>query len=492
MSLSLSYDIGRSSLATTAERSAVVSRNVAGVGDPNATRKDALVVTSYGGGVRVNGIGRVSNAALFDNLVSATSNYSAKTAEMSGLDIVESVMGGIELGRSPTALLGELRDELQFFSSAPNDIIRAQSAVAAAKDLATQLNTLSTSIAQVRQDADAQLEQSVSDLNSLLVTFEEVNNAIIRGTQFNEDVTDYLDQRDSLLLAISEEVEIRTVTRSNNDIVIFAAGGATLFERTPRTVEMVPSPVLPAGTDGGAVYIDGMPITGPDATAPAQSGRIAGLATLRDDTLPTFQAQLDEVARSLVEAFAESDQSAIPALPDVPGLFTYAGATGVPPAGTLVDGLAAIIEVNANVDPAQGGDPFLLRDGAISDPLNPAYSYNTAGEAGFTGRINELMDNFSAPATFDAAAGLETNASLLEFTSSSEGWFQKVRSDVSDEREYTTIVVEKSREVLSSNVGVNLDEEMTKLLDLERSYQASSRLLQVVDQMYDAILAATS
>lgn len=491
MSLSLSFGIGRSALSTTAERSSVVSRNVAGVGDENATRKDALVVTSYGGGVRVNGIGRVTDAALFDNLVGATSNLAGATAELGGLDILESALGGADLGQSPTALLGELRDTLQFLSSSPSDPIRAQSAVIAAKDLATQLNTLSSTVAQVRKDSDEQLSQSVEDLNSLLATFEDVNNQIIQGTQFNKDVTDLLDQRDGLLLSISEEVEIRTVTRSNNDVVIFTTGGATLFERTPRTVEMVPSSVLPAGTDAGAVYVDGMPITGPNATAPAQSGRIAGLANLRDNTLPTFQSQLDEIARGLIEAFAESDQSAVPALPDVPGLFTYAGATSVPAAGTVVDGLAAIIEVNANVDPEQGGDPFLLRDGAIFDPLNPSYSYNTGGEAGFTDRINELVSNFSASRPFDGTAGLSTNTSLLEFASDSEGWFEKERSDVSEAKDYTTIVAENSRTALSSVTGVNLDEEMTKLMDLERSYQASSRLLQVVDQMYAAILAAT-
>ncbi len=492
MSLSLSFGIGRSALSTTAERSAVVSRNVAGVGDPNATRKDALVVTSYGGGVRVNGIGRVTDSALFDNLVAATSQLAGHSALLSGLDVIESAMGGADLGQSPTALLGELRDALQFLSSSPNDVIRAQSAVIAAKDLATQLNSLSSTIAQVRQDADTQLGQSVDNLNNLLSTFEDVNNQIIKGTQFNKDVTDLLDQRDGLLLSISEEVEIRTVTRSNNDIVIFTSGGATLFERTPRTVEMASSTVLPAGVEAGAVYVDGMPITGPDATAPAQSGRIAGLANLRDNTLPTFQSQLDEVARGLIQAFAESDQSAVPTLPDVPGLFTYAGATSVPAAGTVVDGLAAMIQVNANVDPTQGGDPFLLRDGSIYDPLDPAYNYNPAGEAGFTDRLNTLVENFSATTSFDASTGLSPNTSLLEYASDSEGWFEKVRSDVSENKEYTTIVTENSRTALSSVTGVNLDEEMTKLMDLERSYQASSRLLQVIDEMYQAILAATS
>ena len=38
------------------------------------------------------------------------------------------------------------------------------------------------------------------------------------------------------------------------------------------------------------------------------SGKLAGLATLRDDATVTYQSQLDEIARGLIETFAESDQ----------------------------------------------------------------------------------------------------------------------------------------------------------------------------------------
>ena len=58
------------------------------------------------------------------------------------------------------------------------------------------------------------------------------------------------------------------------------------------------------------------------------SGRLIGLAAVRDTYAVTYQNQLDEIARGLIEAFAESDQSASPSLPDAPGLFTYPGRAG--------------------------------------------------------------------------------------------------------------------------------------------------------------------
>ena len=491
MSLSLSFDIARSALSTTAEQSSVVSRNVANSDDPNATRKSALVVTNYSGGVRVADITRSVNTALFDNVVGATSILSAQGVIKEGLSEIEAMMGGPELGQGPTALLGKLRDSLQQFSAAPSDTVRAQSVVDSADDLAGQLNRLAETVLDVRSSADAELSRSVENLNSLLSKFEEFNSGIVRGTHLGEDTTDLLDQRDEILVEMSQEIDIRTLTRFNNDMVIFAAGGVTLFETVPRTVEMEASPILPAGASGEVVRIDGIPVTLADSTAAATGGRIAGLATLRDTIAPEFGRQLDEIARGLISAFSERDQSAVPTQLDLPGLFTFSGATGVPAAGTIVDGIALDLQVNPNADPALGGDPTRVRDGGVSDPFAPAYVYNGTGAQGFTRRINELVAAFDTSMTFDTSAGLAGAASLVSYASQSEGAFQEMRDRADDEYEYKAVIVDRSREALSKSTGVNLDEEMTKLLDLERSYQASSRLLQVVDEMFDAVISAT-
>ena len=82
-----------------------------------------------------------------------------------------------------------------------------------------------------------------------------------------------------------------------------------------------------AGTTGNAVYIDGVPVTGANSVMPLKSGKLAGLAQLRDQDTVTYQSQLDEIARGLINTFREIDQTAA-ALPDVPGLFTYPGRAG--------------------------------------------------------------------------------------------------------------------------------------------------------------------
>ena len=125
-------------------------------------------------------------------------------------------------------------------------------------------------------------------------------------------------------------------TRPNGDAALYTDSGAVLFDKSARTVSFAPTNAYTAGTTGNAVYVDGVPVTGANSVMPLKSGKLAGLAQLRDEDTVTYQSQLDEIARGLVNAFKESDQSAVPTLPDVPGLFTYLGAPAMPASATCL------------------------------------------------------------------------------------------------------------------------------------------------------------
>ncbi len=160
------------------------------------------------------------------------------------------------------------------------------------------------------------------------------------------------------------------------------------------------------------------------------------------------------------------------------------------PGSGIQTGLAGMIKVNASVDPAQGGNPSRLRDGGISNPGNPAYVYNSTGASGFSDRLNQLLDALDKQQSFDPSAGAGANASVSGFAASSVAWLQAERKSASDASDAKSTLLSRSTDALSSATGVNLDEEMTLLLDLERSYQASSKLITTIDNMYGALLAA--
>jgi len=489
MALTSSMETARSSLSVLSERTSVVSRNVANADNENYTRKIARTLTAPGGvGVRLADITRASNDALFQNMIASNSVSGQYEAMVNALDLLNTTVNDVEQDRSPAAVLTNFADALQQFSAAPNEVGLAQNAVNSAIDAATTLNQATETVQQVRTQTDQKIADSVANLNTALSRFETVNRDIVDGTRFGKDVTNLLDQRDQLLADMSREIGIRTVTRENNDMLIFTDSGVTMFETTARNVSFTSAGPFSASTAGNAVRVDGVQVTGAAAPLPIGSGRIKGLVDIRDDIAVTYQSQLDEMARGLITNFAESDQSAIPSLPDATGLFGYSGSPAVPPAGTLVTGLAGEIAVNTAVDASQGGDPSLLRDGGIN---GASYVYNSTGAEGYSERLRQLQDTFYTPMAFDPSAQIETSATLASFSSDSVGWLQEIRQNASSAFEFRTTVYERSVESLSKSTGVNLDLEMTLLLELERSYQATSRLISTIDNMYQSLLAAT-
>jgi flagellar hook-associated protein 1 FlgK len=489
MSLSTSLSTANSSLFVSGDRTSVVSRNIANADKAFYSRKSVETVTIPGSGVRTSGITRAEEPVLFRKVLSSGSAAATQSAVLESVNFLDATINDPELDASPAALFNKLLSAMQNFSAQPHSDLAAKAAVRSARDLASGLNSAAATVRTVRNDADAGIKASVDRINSLLAQFDTVNTQITKGTLSGADVTDYLDQRDEILANLSNEVGIRTVVRENNDMAVYTDSGVTLFDRSARKVEFDQTINMSSGVPGNAVYIDGVPVTGANATMPIQSGRIVGLVQARDDISLAYEAQLDEVARVLVTAFAESDQTGGGG-PDLPGLFTYAGATGIPPDGILVSGLASAIRVNASVDPDAGGLATRLRDGGISNPLIADYVYNTEGTASFTNRIDELITKMGATYTFDAAAQLTTGGTLADYSAASAGWLEEERKVADEGYSYQSTLYQRSFESYTRLTGVNLDEELSLMLELERSYQTSSKLISVVDTMFNALLGA--
>jgi flagellar hook-associated protein 1 FlgK len=283
---------------------------------------------------------------------------------------------------------------------------------------------------------------------------------------------------------LSKEIGIRTVGEANGSMQIYTDQGVTLFNGVPREVTFKSTGYLGPNTTGNAVYADGIPIAGGSGTMISNSGSLVGYATIRDKLGVTYQNQLDEVARGLVEAFAETDPSG-GGLATMPGLFTWDGAPAMPTAGTVNTGIALSLSVNPLIDPSKGGNASLLRDGGLN---GASYVYNTNSSSAYSKRIESIIDNLNQSRSYDSAAGVANTGSISDFAGASAGWLQAQRKSASETSNYNNILQQRAMDTLSKETGVNIDEEMTNMLQFERAYQASARLMTTIDQMFQTLL----
>lgn len=481
MSLSTALNIAQNSLLNTQRQTSVISRNMAEAYNPDYARRSATL-SSLAPGAQVAEIRRATDAALFRQNLSALSGWTAQSKIVSGLDHLAVSVNGVDNASSAATMLGRLQEAIQLYSAAPSNRTLAGSTVEAARDMVRALNEGTRAIQSFRADMDSQIATAVGELNGLLSDFEAVNREIVKATASGREALDAFDKRDALLKKISELVPVSTITRANNDTMIVTADGTTLFETIPRHVAFEAVPAYGAGTVGNRVFVDGVPITPATGANTSAGGSIAAMVQLRDTYATGMQAQLDEVARGLVEAFAETGPN--PPNVRVPGLFTWPGAPSMPAAATRVTGLAGMISLNAAVDPQQpGGDPQKLRDG-----IN--FSFNPGGNASFSGLLNGLVGAMDAAEDFVAANGSLETVSLKTYSAGAVSWLEDARKTAAGAAGTKSALVVHTNEALSNITGVNVDEELALMLELEHSYAASARLLQVVDDMLKTLLNA--
>ena len=190
-----------------------------------------------------------------------------------------------------------------------------------------------------------------------------------------------------------------------------------------------------------------------------------------------------------ISAFAETDQIGDTDAPPLPGLFTFAGATGVP-ATRRSTGLAARSRSTPTSIRRRAATSTCCATAASPTRPTPTYTYNTTGAASYTGRIQQMISAIDDDADVQRrAARRRPTASRLrqrlgELAAEPEPAGER-RSRLSE------LAGQRRRRRRSSNAtGVNLDTEMTNMLNIENSYTTTAKLLTTVNAMFSSLLNA--
>jgi flagellar hook-associated protein 1 len=488
LSLSGVLNTARFALDSAAAQTALVSRNIAGAGDATYSRK-LVESRSYSTEYGSPQIRRAENPALFARATEARSESASASVLENGMNQIRSLFGGDDQENAPSTLINRMQSALRTAASDPSDRVLAGRALDAASTLANSIRNSAAALSGQRNDIEARLGQEAGKLNTSLASFETLNSRIVAGTRLGQDTTDLRDQRDEVLRGISDVIGVKAFSRNDNDMVLQTDSGVLMFETRARPISFQSASPLQAGQTGGRFMVDGVAVAGPNAVMPTGSGTVFGLINLRDGAAMDAEAKLDEAARMLISAFREKDQTA-GGKPDIAGLFSAEGLTSLPPDGVRVPGIAQRLLIAASVDPAKGGNINLLRDGGIGAPGDADYRSNTNNLSGFTARLNLLAQASDQPVAVDANSGLGTSRSVADFSARAFGALEEQRRNATDKAEFSSIVLQRSTENLASETGVSLDAEMARLLELERSYSASAKIISVVDAMFDTLFSA--
>ncbi|NUB25853.1 flagellar hook-associated protein FlgK [Azospirillum brasilense] len=461
MSLQLALSAALSGLRATQQQAALVSHNITNATTAGFVRKDLAVSTAISGGrgqgVRVDGVLRSVDEFLIRDARFEQSRYTAQETRASALADYATALGQPQDERSVSTALAKLQQSFsQLRNQADNEAART-AVVDSAESLVRRLHDTAAAAITVQTDAKARLQSSVDEVNRSLVRIGELNSAIATQKAKGAETGDLMDERDRLLDQVSSEIGIRTHTRESGEVVVMTRNGQTLLDRE------LPAGAQPLQLVGGDLVAGGKIISdNPDQDI--QSGRIMGYVQTAHQDMPRALAQLDELAAGIVQQFqaAEAD-------PTQPGLFTDAGA-----AYGTTEGLASRIAVNGSVR----SNPWMVQSGVQAGaPL----------ASGDTTQIDRFLNAFSATRSF-AAADLPSSATLGDYATGMVSTQQGYRTTAESEMKTRKISADALQSARLNRDGVNVDDEMQKLLLIEQSYGASAQVLQAAGRMLDTLL----
>lgn len=340
----------------------VASNNVANVATDGYTRK---VVNQYtnvigeeGAGASVGNIERRINEILLKDYRNQTSLTSALNTRQSYMDQVQQLHGPPDAEQSITAQLSKLKNAFSQLANQPEGTYLVNNVYTEAQQTVEKFNDYAARMVELRNNAQTEMNQSIEKINALSAQIADLNTSIKVATTQRRTTADLEDQRDLAVRELSKEVDLSYFKTSDGVLTVMTRSGQLLADTQPANLYFSPAPIGAQSYYPASVspVMLGNPTTGTDLTAnPGKlGGKLGELAILRDQTLPTYQAQIDELAHKTALRFADEGLK----------LFTRPDST-IPAdtAGAYV-GFAADMVIN----PAIVSDKTLLRKG--TDPLS--------------------------------------------------------------------------------------------------------------------------
>jgi flagellar hook-associated protein 1 FlgK len=497
VSLGSAINISAQSLENISADFALISQNVANASTNGYSREVAPYVSLDAGG---QGIGAklapsalASNPALQMQLYRQNASASAAAATNTALAALQPVLGSVGQGNDLGSLLANLQSGFSALLNDPASQTQQLAVVNGAQSVAQKINALSAAYGQARQSAQDALVSNVAQLNTALAKVGALSNQIIALKGQGAGTADLENQRNQALTTISGLVDAHFVEQPDGGMQVFTAGGAQLptLGGTPLSIS--------AATTGPTVFypgggLPGIVMNNADITGALTGGGIGANLALRDQTLPTYQGELDEFSQTLTTRFAAQ------------GLTLFSDPQGNVPAGggaptqSTYLGYSALITVNSIV----AATPSDVRDGTAG---TSGFTPNPNNLAGYTDQIDRVL-NFALGADVQAnvaqpspaitglgaagtlAAPFAAPATLADFatdiTASQSADSATASSAASDAAGVQTSLSSS----LHSQTGVDVDSQLAQMVQLQNAYGANGKILSTIESMFTALLNA--
>jgi flagellar hook-associated protein 1 FlgK len=320
MSLGQALAAAIDGLGVTQSGMALIAANVANSGTPGYSAKtqslDTITTGGLNVGVDVAGVNRQLDDFVRAQLRTESSGGSYADIVTQIYQQLQQALGAPSASTSLQATYANFTGAMQNLAANPSDYSAQVGVINAAQGLAAQLNSLTSSVQQLRSSAEQGLSDAVTTANGLLKTIADVNTRVASLPANDATAASLLDQRDLAIDKLATLMDIRVVPGSANQVTVFTASGLQLAGTTASVLSFNAHGTLTAGSqwnaDPAKSGVGTITLTSPNngtvdlvATNAIRAGQIGAYLAMRDRVLPQAQSQLDQIAATMSSALSD-------------------------------------------------------------------------------------------------------------------------------------------------------------------------------------------
>ncbi len=466
------FEIGKSALLANELTLQTVSHNVANVNTPGYSREESVLQTAapdassaglIGNGVKVTEVRRFVDNYLNDSIMKKNTDLQFQTTSAQYLGQMESVLNedNSQLTQNLTGFFNAWQD----LSTDPTSVSTRVTVEAQGENLANSINSVYGDLSGVKSELNSSVSQEVDNINRLTTTIASLNQSISEaGT--DGQANDYLDQRTELLKQLSGELGIVSFEDNKGDITVLTADGKSLVDGNNHWNLQVSDP-----DSTGFFQVNWADSKGnlSDITSNVTSGTLGALLHERDVDAQGFIDQLNALAQTITTQVNKIHETG----------YNLNGTSGIAFFKPLTQDYAADMTVS---DDVKNDVNNIASTSSLDQPTSNDITLGIAGLA-----------NANLPFTVN---GNTTQTTPVDFVSSIYSSVGELKANAQDLVTYQTNTMSTLTQQQQAVSGVSLDEEITNLMQYQRAYQASAKLISTADDltvtMLDMVGSATT
>ena len=500
-----------------------------------------------GTGVRVVGVERSHDKFLFSQILSegdGFGQYGVRKDVFEQLEILFSESNGKSLNQG----LGNFFSSLQDLSSNPVGLPERSSVLAEAQNLASTFNNLGESLFQIRRNLDATIQVETGRINSLTSEIAELNKAIHANEPVAFSANDLRDRRDQRVKELSGLIDLNYVDEMDGQISLTLNNGTPLVLQS--TAFNLSTQINGNNKGFQDIVVSGLNGTSTNVTSSVTGGSLKGLIDMRDTEVQDVKDKLDRLAAGIIQEFNNMHQQGF-GIDGTTGNNFFAPPSVTTEINTNNTGTATLTATNGNPS-AISIDKFEitvtssntfslnnlttgLNEGTFS--FTPGSTFNLAGGFAITisggtavGDRFKLSVSEDAAQTFSVSSDIASNSNKIAAgqNSSSDGanalkliglqsrlsfnsvthvsggsgaftfdeFYSSIVSNLGIQSFSTQATFAQQEGILlqlntrrESVSGVSIDEEFINMVKFQQAYNASARLIGIVDELLDTVIS---